>query len=202
MGNLLFFDSETTGFPLWNEPSDHPGQPHIVQIAALLTDDDGKKIASIDLIIKPDGWAMDDRASAVHGITEEHATAVGVDARTALQVFLTLWHHAEKRIGFNEPFDARMVRIELCRRLGKAHATSVAWKNGTAECVKVLATPFCKEIPPTDKMMAAGRKHPKTPKLTEAYAIIMGKPMTNAHSAMGDVIATRALYFKIKEQAA
>jgi len=199
---ILFYDTETTGLPLFSEPSEHPGQPHIVQIAALLTDDDGKKISSVDLIIEPYGWAMDDRALAVHGITVEHATAVGVPADAAFEVFLTLWRHAEKRIGFNEPFDARMVRIELCRLLGKNHATSGDWKAGNAECVKVLATPFCKEIPPTDKMMAAGRKHPKTPKLTEAYAVIMGKPMTNAHNAMGDVIATRALYFKIKEQSA
>ena len=196
---ILFYDTETTGFPLWSEPSEHPGQPHIVQIAALLTDDDGKKIASIDLIIQPDGWAMDDRALAVHGITVEHATAVGVDAHITLKVFLVLWHRAEKRVGFAEPFDARMVRIALARLFGKDHEISSKWKGGNAECVKVLATPLCKEIPPTDKMMAAGRKHPKTPKLTEACEIIMGNPMTNANSAMGDVIATRALYFKIKE---
>ena len=199
---LLFYDTETSSLPLFSEPSEHPDQPHIVQIAALLTDDDGKKIASIDLIVKPDGWTMDEKALAVHGITEEHATAVGVPAELAFNTFYALWCCAEKRIGFNEPFDARMMRIALCRSHGKDSPISGLWKNGTAECVKVLATPFCKEIPPTDKMMAAGRKHPKTPKLTEAYEIIMGEPMKNTHSAMGDVIATRALYLKIKELSA
>jgi len=32
----VFFDSETTGLPLFNEPSEDPRQPHIVQLAACL----------------------------------------------------------------------------------------------------------------------------------------------------------------------
>ena len=30
---LLMFDTETTGLPLWKDPSDHPDQPHLVQLA-------------------------------------------------------------------------------------------------------------------------------------------------------------------------
>ena len=37
----LFFDTETTGFPNEKIPYNHPSQPHIVQIAAVLDDDKG-----------------------------------------------------------------------------------------------------------------------------------------------------------------
>lgn len=38
---ILFFDTETTGFPHKSKPVDHPDQPHVVQLAAELTEDDG-----------------------------------------------------------------------------------------------------------------------------------------------------------------
>ena len=37
----IFYDTETTGIPLFSEPSEHPGQPHIVQLAACLVDQQG-----------------------------------------------------------------------------------------------------------------------------------------------------------------
>lgn len=41
MQNLgIFFDTETQGLPLWNDPSEDPRQPHIVQLAAALDDGD------------------------------------------------------------------------------------------------------------------------------------------------------------------
>lgn len=40
MKPILFYDTETNGLPLWREPSNHPGQPHITQLAAELCDAD------------------------------------------------------------------------------------------------------------------------------------------------------------------
>lgn len=45
MNAALFYDNETNGLPLFKEPSNHPGQPHIVQLAAVLVDlDTGKEL--------------------------------------------------------------------------------------------------------------------------------------------------------------
>jgi len=55
MNIALAFDTETTGLPLFKEPSEHPDQPHIVQLAAVLVDlDTRRELASMDVIVKPE----------------------------------------------------------------------------------------------------------------------------------------------------
>ena len=84
----LFYDTETTGFPSSKE-LDHPDQPHLVQIAAHVVDVDSRKVInSIDLTVKPDGWDIPEKASDIHGITTELASAVGVSERFAIAAFL------------------------------------------------------------------------------------------------------------------
>src|ERR1051326_4611342 len=55
---VLFFDTETTGKYEFGLPPDDHRQPHIVQLAALLSDDSGKEIASMNAIIRPDGFII------------------------------------------------------------------------------------------------------------------------------------------------
>lgn len=198
MQNLgFFYDTETSGLPKFGMPSEHPDQPHIVQLAAALVDLDSREIvASLDLIVRPDGWTIPDEVAAVHGITTEHAVAVGVPESLALSMFLELWR-GRTRIAHNEQFDARIVRIAQ-HRAGELEADLEAWKNGTAECTARLATPIVK-APPTAKMLAAGRTHYKTANLGEAVQFFTGKPLENAHSAMADVLGCMAVYFAIQD---
>jgi len=80
MSNILFFtDAETTGLPIWKEPSEDERQPHIVQLAGLLVNEDTQRvIQSIDVIIKPDGWVIPSEAIEIHGITNHLAENVGI----------------------------------------------------------------------------------------------------------------------------
>lgn len=195
----LFYDTETTGLPLWNEPSEHPRQPHICQLAALLVDLDSRKtLASIDLTIAPDGWEIPEEVTKIHGITMAHALAVGMHEPLALQVFFELWRSCDVRIGHNESFDARMLRI-ACHRYGDQHriANPDEWKAGKAECTQLLATPILK-LPPTEKMLAAGFNKPKSANLREAYKHFYGSELVGAHSAMADAQACQYVYFAIK----
>lgn len=195
----LFYDTETTGLPLWNEPSEHPRQPHICQLAALLVDLDSRKtLASIDLTIAPDGWEIPEEVTKIHGITMAHALAVGMHESLALQVFFELWRSCDVRIGHNESFDARMLRI-ACHRYGDQHriANPDEWKAGKAECTQLLATPILK-LPPTEKMLAAGFNKPKSANLREAYKHFYGSELVGAHSAMADAQACQYVYFAIK----
>lgn len=199
MNLALFYDTETTGLPLWKDPSEDPRQPHIVQLAAALVDMDTRAtIASMDVIVKPDGWTIPDDVAALHGITTEHALQVGIDESLAVDMLLALWE-GRPRIAHNESFDARIVRIALARH--GYDSTMEAWKAATAECTQTLATPILK-LPPTEKMIAARRHHHKSANLGEAYLHFTGKPLENAHTAMADVQACIAVYFAIRDHLA
>ena len=78
----LFFDTETTGFPNKKSPLDDPSQPHLVQLGAVLCD--GRVVrAQLDLIVNP-GVPIPEKATAVHGITDEMAAKCGVDPPDSL----------------------------------------------------------------------------------------------------------------------
>ena len=196
----LAYDSETNGRPLFHEPSGDPRQPHIVQLAAVLLDlDTYAEIASLDVIVRPDGWTVPDDVAVIHGITTERASDVGVPARVALDLFLELWSLSQVRIAHNESFDARLVRIALLRHhcADPQADINVRWKNGPAECTMALSTPILK-LPPTAKMLAARRHHHKSANLGEASQFFTGRPLVGAHSAMVDVRACIQVYRAIK----
>lgn len=206
MKTILFYDTETTGLPDFKAPSEAPHQPHIVQIAALLVDADTRNtIASMDVISRPDGWTIPDDVAAVHGITTEHAAAVGIPEKLAVEMFMAMWAGPGRtRIAHNEQFDARIVRIALKRHMPdlfhspSGQHISCEWKGGRAECTARMATPIC-QIPPTAKMVRAGFNKFKTANLGEAYRHFMGRELENAHSAIADVMACRDIYFAMKD---
>jgi DNA polymerase III subunit epsilon len=196
MSLAIFYDTETTGLPLFSEPSEDPRQPHIVQLAAYLVDLESRaRIAAMNVIVRPDGWEIPDDVAAIHGITTEHATEVGVPESIAVAMFMEL-HQGRLRIAHNESFDARILRIALLRHEPDA-STGDEWKAGKAECTQALATPIMK-LPPTAKMLAVGRNHHKSANLREAYQHFTGKELAGAHNAMVDVQACMAIYFAIK----
>ena len=101
---ILFFDTETTGKYDFRMPPDHPSQPHLVQLAAMLTDDDGKERAAFHVIVCPD-IPIPDEAAAVHGITTEAARMYGFDPVKAIVPFLDFWERASLVVGHNVEFD-------------------------------------------------------------------------------------------------
>ena len=57
--SYLFFDTETTGFPVKGAPWSDEKQPHLVQIAAILYDDKFNEIANVSEIIYPEALILD-----------------------------------------------------------------------------------------------------------------------------------------------
>ncbi len=191
----LFYDTETTGLPLFREPSSDPRQPHIVEIAAILANREGEQ-ARFQSIILPDGWTIPDDIASIHGITTEKAREEGRPADLVMQDFYGLWRMAAFRVAHSQDFDARMVRIAL-----KRHYPAVAdeWKAGKAYCTADLSEKICK-LPPTQRMIEAGRAGQfKKPKLSEAYRYFFSEEFKDAHRAMPDAEACMRIYRRIWE---
>lgn len=195
MNIALVYDTETTGLPLFKEPSEHPGQPHIVQLGAVLVDLDTWQILStLDVMVRPEGWTIPEEVSKIHGITTEMAGDLGVPESLAAEMLLDMWR-GRLRIAHNEQFDARIVRIACMRHFEPTQADE--WKEGKAECTANLATPIVK-IPPTERMKAAGFTKFKTANLGEAFKHFTGRDLVGAHSALVDVRACLEVYRAIK----
>lgn len=182
----LFFDTETTGLPLFHEPSDDPRQPHIVQIAAELCDQSGNVVDTWQAIVNP-GVPIPPEVSAIHGITDEMA-ATGISESEMLNDFFALVERAELVVGHNVSFDLRMVRIQSARILGEK------W-----ECPKPTFC-TCTEAKDIVKAPAKTRGKFKKPNLTETVKHFFGEDLADAHTAMADTTACRRVYFAIKDQ--
>ncbi len=198
MNIALFFDTETTGLPLYDQPSDDPRQPHIVQLGALLVDlDSRRELSCIDVIVKPDDWTIPDDVAAIHGISTEHAMDAGIPESMAVDMLLALWAN-RTRIGHNESFDARIIRIALKRFVDPRNPDATTpmsdqWKAGVSECTQRVATPLL-----TTHRKAKGLKG-KTCSLAEAHELLLGRPIEHAHSAIADARSCMDVYFAIKD---
>ncbi|MHB0820090.1 3'-5' exonuclease [Stutzerimonas stutzeri] len=196
MNLLNVFDTETTGFPLFKEPSEDPRQPHLVDIAALLYNDAGELLDSFEAIVRPDGWTIPDQAAAVHGITTEMAMDLGIPEADALEGFLAIHERAGIRVAHNCAFDDRILRIALMRYCGEEAANS--FRAGQSFCTCTNTTQIVK-CPPTEKMIRAGRgRQFKQPNLAEAYRFFTGEELAGAHRAKADAEGCARVYFALQ----
>ncbi len=185
---LLFLDTETTGLYHYDKRSDDPAQPKIIELAALLTDDTGKEYGAFNVLIDH-GVEIPAEATAVHGITAEDCSHYGVYKNDALNLLAAFMVRCNTIIGHNLSFDLKMIRSTY----GKEYYDRSLYASTPHYCTMLNSTNICK-IPKKN-----GHKGNKWPRLEEAYRVLLGKEMTNAHRAMGDVRATAEIYFKLME---
>lgn len=184
-GLILFFDTETTGLPLFTEPSDDPRQPHIVQLAAELCNQAGEVVETYQTIVNI-GEPIPEDMTAIHGISTERMEAEGIEPTKMLSDFFALVDRADEVVGHNVGFDIRMVRIQAARHLGSK------W-----ECPKPTFC-TCTEAKDIVQSPAKTRGKFKKPNLTETVKHFFGEALDGAHDAMVDTTACRRVYFAIK----
>ena len=86
--STLLFDTETSSLVQEGEPLDSPEQPHIMQIGAILFDDDDKLAAEYNVIVQPTcDYKVHPEAFKAHGITLEYAKKYGVARSDAFWLF-------------------------------------------------------------------------------------------------------------------
>ena len=183
---ILVFDTETTGFADRKKPLLDPGQPHLVQLACALIQNDGTEIMAAHLIIRPEGFTIPPTATKVHGITHDLALAVGIPVKLALLTFTHMRARATTAIAaHNEEFDRFIMDIELARLNAEpAHAGPQRHICTAQESAKLVG------IPPTAAMIKWGHGDKcKTPKLDELHRFLFNEPFIGAHNALHDMRA-------------
>lgn len=173
---LLFFDTETTGKADFKKPFDHPCQPRLVQLAARLYDfNSPRPLQSVALIVKPLDFTISKEVSAIHGITHEMASDLGVNPRFALDIFEDFLRRAMWVVGHNVAYDILVMSRERGSAIG--HRSFCTMQSSTDLC----------------KLTGQWGKY-KWPKLSEVYRFAFGRDLQNAHDALVDITATKEVY--------
>jgi DNA polymerase-3 subunit epsilon len=193
---ILFYDTETSGLIQSSLPDDHPSQPHLVQLGCVLADESGAEWATVELIVRPDGWVIPAAAARVHGITTELARAAGLPLTLVVASFTNLRAIARRVVAHNHAFDDVVMRAAV-HRTGRKPA-----HPGPSDrtCTMELAKPVC-AIPPTARMKAAGMDGFKPPSLMEAHKFLLGEEFQGAHGALADARACMRVFFALKQRA-
>lgn len=187
---ILFFDTETTGLYWDRLPADHHTQPHMVQLGLLLTEPDGKVVSEASLIVNP-GVPIPAKAEHVHGIGDALATAAGINEITAFGLFCFFAARADVVCAHNIVFDLNVMTAA-------SHRARKPMIFGASKfCTMEAASPIT-NLPPSERMVKAGRTGPKPPKLAECIKHFFGEELEDAHDAMADVRACARVYFHLK----
>ena len=193
-------DTETTGLPDWQAPSELPSQARIMELAALLYDD-GRLLEAHSWLIEPENdpalaWPeLQAEAFATHGITVKECALNGWRWDHVWPVVIRMISTSDRWVAFGAEFDARMIRIELKRR---DDPDMTAWfKEQPHDCAMKMVTKLIR-LPPTAAMHAAGRHHPKTASLGEALEHFVGRKFEQQHRALIDALATALVYAAVR----
>lgn len=180
----LAFDTETTDLPRPHLDPSHPAQPHLLQFAGIVFDDDGNEIERLITLVRPGHDAvLMSQAYHTHGISLEQAFHLGCEPSEVFRWFTAKAQQVRWIVGHNVKFDLEIMKTLGARTIGKP------WEpNCAAFCTMSQAMPIV-NLPPTAKMVAAGRYHPKPPTLSECINHFFGEKLVGAHDAAEDVRA-------------
>jgi DNA polymerase III subunit epsilon len=182
----LFFDTETTGIPKNYKASvsDLSNWPRLVQIAWVITDENGGEISSAEHIVKPNGFTIPTDAATIHGITTEIALAQGVELKFALDAIAKEIGAAKSVIAHNMAFDEKILGAEFLRAGYSNHLQAKQRR-----CTMQSATDFCR-LP--------GPYGYKWPTLSELHQKLFRESFAGAHRALVDVRACAKCYFELR----
>ena len=185
---LLFFDTETTGVPLNYKASssDTKNWPRLVQLAWVLTDEEGNRIHTGNLIVKPEGFIIPTDATRVHGITMQRANEEGVPLAEVIEQFKADLDVATYIVGHNIEFDKKIMGAEMIR-LGMKDIMD----SKKSYCTMQSSINFCKIL---------GKYGYKYPKLQELYRKLFETEFDNAHDAMSDIEATEKCFWELRKR--
>lgn len=174
----LFFDTETTGLSRNGD--------HVVQLAWVLSDSDGRVLDEQCHVIRPDGYSIPPSAARIHGITTLIAEECGKPIKYVLKRFNEAVALATVTVAHNISFDLGILQNDY----GNS-GIAFPFHGKTQVCTMKLSTTWCR-LPKLN-----GSPGFKYPKLEELHYRLFGKAFDNAHDALADSKACMRCYFEL-----
>jgi DNA polymerase-3 subunit epsilon len=167
----LFFDTETTGFVDKKLPLNDERQPKLLQLGAILADENLEIRSSINLYIRHPNYTIDESSGAfkVNGITQDDLNKYGVSLEVALDIFRSLYNRAMYAVAHNHEFDAGVLE---CNGFDYSDIAYLPSSHPERLCTQKMAR----------DMGVNGR-------LTDMYKHFTGKELKAAHTAIADAKA-------------
>lgn len=182
MKTFLFFDTETTGLAKMNLPHYDESQPRVVQLAAILSDEAGRELMSLNSYVVPNGFTIPEEVVKIHGTDTAKATELGLVSTDVINMFAMMAGIANVYVCHNIAFDLLVVKHEF-------------YKHG----IKLpLRDEVCTMLQMTNKCRIPHPKYPnrtKWPKLQEAYKWCFNREFDKAHDALADIRACKEIFF-------
>ncbi|MCG8670231.1 MAG: 3'-5' exonuclease [Pseudomonadales bacterium] len=196
---ILFIDTETNKKYDFKAHYTAEHQPYVLQIAALMFDDNRKKINEASLLVYPYGlWdSIDTEAEEIHGISYDMCKKYGIPPNIALDTITYMFGNCDTLVGHNLSHEINM----LLRTEHVAGPKHVAMKDVLSQMEERMnKAGFCTMKEFTKRNTLPGNKWNKWASLQEMHKFYFGKGFDGAHDALADVWATARCYFEMKDR--
>ena len=184
----LFLKTNTTGLPRnWKAPiTDTDNWPRMVQLAWILSDNNGNTTESMEFIVKPENYEIPFDAASIHGISTEIALNEGVYLESLLTILNERINEADYLIGHNIEFDLNVIGTELLR---KNIVTELF--NKKKVCTMMSSVDYCQLSGPL------GFKYPS---LSQLHYSLFNKPYHITHETLMNLKATEKCFCEMKNK--
>jgi DNA polymerase-3 subunit epsilon len=108
-------DTETSGLFDMKLPADHESQGRLAELAIIVTDLAFAPQFEFSFYVRPDGWSMQEGATAVNGLTDEFLHANGVPIGHVLDAYEAIIKGRNGVIAYGAQFDGKVMRGEFRR---------------------------------------------------------------------------------------
>jgi DNA polymerase III subunit epsilon len=188
---VMIFDTETTGLVVDSVAPTHPRQPMPMQLGIKLDDSRRNERMATNMLIRPDGWSIQPKASEITGITDDMALSFGTHLITAIELFLDMMDNTEVVVAHNINFDITVMRracFVYAEKTGQTYRDPFEGK--TLICTMLASLNLVKAVPKRNGQW-------KWPKLTEAVRFFFNEELDGAHDALVDVRACARVYYEL-----
>lgn len=191
----MIFDTETTKFPQWKIPNDHPDQTQLMQLGLLIVKGPEVILNWEHLVYctqEPDPGAFN-----AHGITLQSCQEAGLRLTETVRFFMQRLKDVDRVVCHNNAFDTKV----MCCAIAQANATL---PEPEFKYDDFLSKPnVCTMLSSTEVLKLEG-KFPgkwKWPTLQEAYkSLVDPAGFSGAHSAGADCGACHQVLLALQDR--